>query len=386
VLRVYAALTPNGWTVMPGGFCRIASSSDARAVSMGVGTQSADVWVLSDKPVQMVTLLPSDENVRIRRVMGNLPSRAADNLFWFGRYLERAEATLRLLRSFAGKLVDTDTQTTAAGWVVRRMRRLFIAWGAVPEEAPNDNLTLSTLVLHGDSYGSARALARDASRAASFIRERLSADAWRLMGDLEAILAQDEPGAVTEAEAFERADAALRVLSAISGLAQENMIRGAGWYLLDAGRRIERGINTCRFARHFMQKEAAADGLDTLLDLVDSQITYRSRYLMGVAAIPVRDMVVLDPFNPRSVAFQVARVSEHLADLPTLNDDGMLEAPRRRVLKLAAEIATSVAASLENERILVFEQSLLSLASAVDERYFLQGPHLARADKTSGLA
>jgi uncharacterized circularly permuted ATP-grasp superfamily protein/uncharacterized alpha-E superfamily protein len=387
VLRVYAALTPNGWTVMPGGFCRIAPSADARAVSMGVGTQSADVWVLADEPVQMVTLLPSDENVRIRRVMGNLPSRAADNLFWFGRYLERAEATLRLLRSFAGKLVETDAQTTAAGWVVRRLRRLFVAWGAVPEEdTPADNLALATLVLHGDSYGSARSLVHDASRAASFIRERLSADAWRLMGDLEAIVTQDETTAVTEAEAFERADAALRVLSAISGLAQENMIRGAGWYLLDTGRRLERGINTCRFARQFMQKEAAADGLDTLLDLVDSQITYRSRYLMGVAAIPVRDMVLLDPFNPRSVAFQVARISEHLADLPTLNDDGMLEPPRRLILKLAADIATSVAGTLENERILAFEQNLLSLATAIDERYFLQGPHIARADKTSGLA
>src|SRR6516165_1592754 len=109
VLRVYAAHTQDGWQIMPGGFCRISDRTDARAVSMGEGVQSADVWVLADKPVEMVTLLPTDETMRIRRLMGNLPSRAADNLFWLGRYLERAEATLRLVRSLCASLMDPES-------------------------------------------------------------------------------------------------------------------------------------------------------------------------------------------------------------------------------------------------------------------------------------
>ena len=84
---------------MPGGFCRIAEQPDARAVSMGDGARAADVWVVSDKPVATATLLPATDKVRIRRIAGVLPSRAADNLFWLGRYLERAEATLRLVRA-----------------------------------------------------------------------------------------------------------------------------------------------------------------------------------------------------------------------------------------------------------------------------------------------
>ena len=99
VLRVFAAATPNGWTILPGGFCRIAEQPDARAVSMGDGARSADVWVVSDKAVSASTLLPAAETVRIRRIAGVVPSRAADNLFWLGRYLERAEATLRLIRA-----------------------------------------------------------------------------------------------------------------------------------------------------------------------------------------------------------------------------------------------------------------------------------------------
>ena len=99
VLRVFAAATPDGWTIMPGGFCRIADQPDARAVSMGDGARAADVWVVSDKAVSASTLLPAVDTVRIRRIAGVVPSRAADNLFWLGRYLERAEATLRLIRA-----------------------------------------------------------------------------------------------------------------------------------------------------------------------------------------------------------------------------------------------------------------------------------------------
>jgi uncharacterized circularly permuted ATP-grasp superfamily protein/uncharacterized alpha-E superfamily protein len=387
VLRVYAARTPDGWQVMPGGFCRISGRTDARAVSMGEGVQSADVWVLADRPVEMVTLLPTEETARIRRVMGTLPSRAADNLFWLGRYLERAEATLRLIRCLAGRVIDTDARTSLGGWSVGKLATLLVSWHAAPLAATADRMELAASALHGEqSYGSALSIVRDARRAASFIRERLSADTWRLLGDLDQALDLDVKTLPTEAEAFERADAALRTISAISGLAQENMNRGAGWRMLETGRRIERGINTCRFARYFASKEAPADDLDILLDLVDSQITYRSRYLMGLALNTVRDMVVLDPFNPRSVAFQIERLAEHLENLPLLSDDGMLEAPRRLILKLAADVATAVAANLDDAKIFGVEQNLLGLADAIAERYFLQGPHVAWADQSSGLA
>jgi uncharacterized alpha-E superfamily protein len=97
-------------------------------------------------------------------------------------------------------------------------------------------------------------------------------------------------------------------------------------------------------------------------------------------------MVVLDPFNPRSVAFQIKALEEHLVSLPTLNEDGMPEIPQRMVLKLAAEIATVVAATLDTTQILSFEQNLLNLAEAIAARYFLHGPNFARADKMSAIA
>ncbi len=387
VLRVFAARTPEGWQVMPGGFCRTSDRADARAVVMGAGVESADVWVLGEKPAEMVTLLPADGSVRIRRILGNLPSRAADNLFWFGRYLERCEAILRLVRSLAGRLIDAGTKNPEATSLVGRLEGIVAEWGAVPKETPLRGIALATLALSGeDERASAIALLQDARRAASFIRERLSADTWRLIEDLHDTLRRDVSPALTEADVLDRADAALRTLSAISGLSQENMNRGAGWHLLDMGRRVERAINTCHFARDFAQREGSADGLGVLLELVDSQITYRSRYLVGLASVAVRDMVLLDAFNPRSVAFQVERLGEHLANLPPLKKDGMLEEPRRLVVKLGSDLATSAAAALDNAAILAFERALLSLAEAIGARYFLQGPHLARPERAVGLA
>ena len=133
VLRVFAAATPQGWTIMPGGFCRIADEADARAVSMGDGARSADVWVVSDKAVSASTLLPAAEAVRIRRIAGVVPSRAADNLFWLGRYLERAEATLRLIRALGAPMRDPVKGSSTALPSVERIQRLLVTWGATSQ-------------------------------------------------------------------------------------------------------------------------------------------------------------------------------------------------------------------------------------------------------------
>ncbi|WP_332685275.1 circularly permuted type 2 ATP-grasp protein [Bosea sp. (in: a-proteobacteria)] len=374
-LRVFAAATPDGWQVMPGGLCRISDETDARAVTMRSGVRSSDVWVTSDQPVEPVTLLPSPDRIAIHRIVGVLPSRAADNLFWLGRYLERTEATLRLVRALLGRLINADDQAPGHGETIKRLANLLVAWGAAPTGRGRAVASQASSALYDlDEYASAAASVREARRTASVIRERLSVEAWRLFGDLQRQLAGPrEPS--SEGEAFEVADSALKSLAAFSGLSQENMVRGAGWRFLDIGRRIERGVTTCRYARHFAESAAPGNCLDALLDLTDSQITYRSRYLLGPSLQPVLDLVMLDPYNPRSVAFQVERLDEEIAALPPLSDDGMLEEPRRLALRLAAECRTAEAGRLDRASILLFEQLLMGLSNAVADRYFLQNVH-----------
>jgi uncharacterized alpha-E superfamily protein len=388
VLRVFAAVTPDGWHVMPGGFCRISDRTDARAVTMGDGVQSADVWVLSSRPVAMETLLPASEEVRIRRLMGNLPSRAADNLFWYGRYLERAEATLRVVRCLCTRSTEMDLSFGDVSASLRRLGRQLKAWGAVSaKHAENGALDIARHALSSpDNYGSVLSVARMARNAAAVIRERLSVDAWQLLATLEE-QATLQPGDLdNEAEAYEVADQLLRTLASLAGLGQENTNRVAGWRFLDMGRRIERGISTCRFARVFAGEDATADDLDILLDLIDSQITYRSRYLVGVALAPVRDMALLDPFNPRSVCFQINQLDRHLGMLPVLNNDGMPEEPKRLIARLATRVSTGIAEELDTATIFALEQKIMALAEAIAARYFLQRPEATASFAVSALA
>ncbi|HVY35416.1 MAG TPA: circularly permuted type 2 ATP-grasp protein [Caulobacteraceae bacterium] len=388
VLRVYAAWTPDGFTIMPGGFCRTSDRPDVRAISMGGGARTADVWVISKSPVEQVTLLATRDEVKVQRITGQLPSRAADNLFWLGRYLERAEATLRLVRSLCTSLMDSEAALHTAGETLARLQQLLIAWGALEQEALGGKaLDAARAALRDeDAIGSVIHLVQSARRTASSVRERLSADFWTLLLRLESRLAGPAEGMVSEADVLRDVEAALQILAALSGLSQENMNRTAGWRFLDMGRRIERGINICRFTRTLASGTATIDDLDLLLDLADSQITYRARYLVGLALTPVRDMVMLDPYNTRSLAFQLAALKQHLADLPALQDDGMLEQPQKVLLTTAAEVETEEADDLDGPKVLGFEQALMRLSSAVADRYFLQGANAVPTVKLAALA
>ncbi len=388
VLRVYATATPNGFEIMPGGFCRTSEKSDVRAISMGEGAQTADVWVMSDRPVERVTLMASKDDVLVRRIQGRLPSRAADNLYWLGRYLERAEATLRLVRSLCASLMDSEQALHTAGETLTCLQKLLIDWGALDKDALGGRaIDAAREAMHNPAaWGSVIYLVRGARRTAASMRERLSSEFWTLLLNLENQLVEGARGMLSEAEALGQAEAALHLLAALSGLSMENMNRGAGWRFLDMGRRIERGVNTCRFARMLAGKDATSDDLDLLLDLADSQITYRARYLVGLALTPLLDMVVLDPFNTRSVAFQIFAIREHLAALPRLVQDGMLEEPARVTLTLAVRVETEEAARLDSAKILSLENDLLRLSTAVADRYFLQGAKAVPTVKLAGLA
>jgi uncharacterized circularly permuted ATP-grasp superfamily protein/uncharacterized alpha-E superfamily protein len=387
-VRVYATATPNGMRVMPGGFARISDRADARAISMGEGARTADVWVVGNAPVQRVSLMAALDDVKVRRVTGLLPSRAAENLFWLGRYLERAEATARLIRSLCTSLMDAEAAIHTTGETLERLQTILIGWGAIDKEDSGNSAfdVARAAFFDADARGSVIRLVGMARRAGSSMRERLSADFWALLVRLETRLGNGANEVRTEVDALQLVESVLQIMAALSGLTQENMNRTAGWRFLDTGRRIERGINVCRFAAALAVNESTIDDLDLLLDLADSQITYRARYLVGLALVPVRDMVLLDPFNTRALAFQLATLREHLAVLPALVDDGMIERPVRLLLMLAAQVETRDARDLDASAIRDFETALMRLSDAVAERYFLQGANAVPTIKLAALA
>ncbi|KQN91212.1 hypothetical protein ASE95_12930 [Sphingomonas sp. Leaf231] len=377
-LRVFAARDATGrWQVLPGGFARIGEHPDPRAAVMGEGIWSADVCVHGADPVAPVSLLPAADSLHIRRNPGTLPSRVADNFFWLGRYLERGEALLAMIRVMLGHSIDADPGAAPDEATIARLVAEIVETGAAP--AP-DSLRRADLIAfartameaQGGQWQSVAAINTHAQRIAGGSRDRLSLDMVRLL---------DAPFP-THRGMLDRAGSLQRRYAAIAGLSAEHMGRTAAWRFHDLGRRVERARAISRAARMFGMAGASADDLSTLLDLADSQISYRQRYLTGIARVPVVDLTVLDPGNPRALAFQVERIREHLAALPVLDDDGMAEQQQIEATELYALVAPAQAALLDPETLIEVDRRLFRLSEAIARRYFLQGAEPLRA---SGL-
>ena len=372
-LRVFAARGSDGaWTVLPGGFARIAEHPDPRASVMGEGCWSADVVVHGGEEVAPMSLLPPADTVHVRRNPGTLPSRVADNFFWLGRYLERGEALLGVIRVMLGNSIDADAGAALASETVGRLVGLVVNAGGAPHPPSLRRADLSafarTAMEDGD-WHSVRAINRLARGIGQGSRDRLAADVVRLL---------DAPYP-SKGVMLERAGSLQRRYAALSGLSAEHMGRTAAWRFHDLGRRLERAQTVTRAVRAFGMAQASLDDLSTLLDLADSQISYRQRYLTGIARVPVVDLVALDPGNPRSLAFQICRICEHLAALPVLEDDGMEEPQQAQGTVLTAIVSTATAAALDAEVLGDVERRLFQLSEAIARRYFLQGAEPLRA-------
>jgi uncharacterized alpha-E superfamily protein len=350
---------------------RIADDIDAHAVSLQKGGRTADACVLSEGPVAETTLLPTPERIAIQRASGVLPSRAAYNLFWLGRYVERAEATLRLVRALINRVTEAGE---AAALITARISVLLEAWSADPDDIPpaRSSLIAQGALTRRDCAGSLPRLVASARSAASVIRDRLSPDAWRALNDLVAAIEAPLPVGSSESVMLDRVERALRIISSFSGLAQENMTRLAGWRFLELGRRIERAILTCRFVREFADPLAPDGALDVLLELCDSQMTYRQRYVMIAARAPVIDLVMLDPNNPRSVIYQLDRVEAHLAALPKHVADGRLSPPQQIAASIATGLRTVDVAKIDTALILGSESALMKLSETIDSSHLAQ--------------
>ncbi len=368
-LRLLLARTGDDWRVMPGGFVRIADESDARAVTLQHGAHTADAWVLSDKPVAEVTLLPTADRIVINRTTGALPSRAAANLFWLGRYMERAEATLRLVRALINRAAEADDSLTH---VNNRIGALLNAWDAVPPDmlSARPALLAAAAMRQTEVPGALPMLARSAQSAASVIRDRFSPDAWRALTEMVELINAPFQQMPEENEIFERVNGVLRIIASFAGLAQENMSQLHGWRFLELGHRLERSLGTCRFIRQLAFGPDLDAALDCLLELADSQITYRLRYVMVAAPAPVIDLVALDSNNPRSIAYQLARIETHLAALPKRGDESRLSPPEQVATALATRFRTVEAGFIDDPMLYEAEGELMRLSDVITSTYF----------------
>jgi len=347
VLRCFVAATEDGgWSVMPGGLARISTDGVEQAPGLPRrGDGSKDVWVLSDGPVSTFSLLRAPHNqVTLLRSGRDLSSRAADSLFWLGRYADRAEGGARLLRSLLTRLAEDAGE--AIGTEERQLVAALAAEGVLPEtaiEAGHGQLdrelraSLYDPALPGGHQGMLHGLLRNAA----LVRDRLSVDAWRTLNRLRRDGAPlEQVPRLDLGRGIERLNDILLILSAFNGMEMENMTRNHGWRFLDIGRRLERALHMVDLLRVFVASgDAEKEGtLALLLELADSFMTYRSRYMTTPQLAPVLDLLLADETNPRSICFQLAALETHAGQLPVDGDLPLARPERRLVLSMLTEV------------------------------------------------
>ena len=350
VLRVYVMASEGSYLVMPGGLTRITSSLDSLVASMQYGGGSKDTWVLSSGPVPQTTLLTgASTSLEVSRATFDLPSRVADNLFWLGRYAERVESAVRVARAILSRLYQESDPTNAAG--LEAGVRVMAALGHLPlklidyDGALSDNASLEremlAVIYDSEEKSSLGWTLNQLHRVAWLLRDRFSADAWRILNRFDKQFASPPPvEPLRMGRALSLLDDAIMTLSAFSGLVMESMTRGDGWRFLDIGRRLERALQMVEMLRRGLNPRNHDGGgeLQTLLEIADSSLTYRSRYLTSMQADLVLDLLLLDEANPRSAAFQLARLREHVERLP----DGSANAHRSAKWRIAVRLLSAV--------------------------------------------
>jgi uncharacterized circularly permuted ATP-grasp superfamily protein/uncharacterized alpha-E superfamily protein len=315
VLRAYVLNTGNGWTAIPGGLVRVAET-EGPVVSMQRGGHSKDAWVLWDSPVDTFSLLrPRNEPVELRRELPGVPSSVADNVFWLGRYVERAEHTARIVRCMTSRVRRANEAELAClvrlhSCLESRQSKLPKTKGKRPTSLEFEHELIS-IVTDPKRTESLASTLTEVSRVGGTVRERLSVDMTFLIAQLRETVETGRDTQFLEYPAM--LTIWLELLSAFSGMERENINRGVGWLFLSIGRRLERAIYLTRQLREITKSLAEQDWplLECLLEVGDSSMAYRSRYYTTLQPLAVLDVLMADETNPRSLDFQLA----HLADL-----------------------------------------------------------------------
>ena len=319
-LRVFACATPTGYVVMPGAMTRVAAGADTRVITMQRGGISKDTWVQSSGRTQQLHLpLPSTTASDLVRGDTHLASRMVDNLFWFGRYAERCDNRARLLRTALDFLLNTAVESHGGEWPT--VQALCQWFGLLSETEDGVEIDLSNAeiekelidaVVASDGEGLTSTL-KQMYRIASQLRERLSLDNWRQLNKILQ-LNHDHAPSPTLADAVALLDRATGALMALSGFAMDGMTRDNGWRFMSIGRRLERLQFICTVLQHGMGMPLHSS-LDWMLELTDSIVTYRTRYMAQPEWLPLLDLLIIDDSNPRSIRFQLLGLFKYLERL-----------------------------------------------------------------------
>ncbi|MEO1281056.1 MAG: circularly permuted type 2 ATP-grasp protein [Pseudomonadota bacterium] len=417
VVRLFAAMTEDGPKVMPGGLA-ISVGKETQVGQDAVRGRTRDVWVLAKgdgaSPTHQSLWRTTTEKARVQRSQRSLQSRVADDLFWLGRYAERADWTMRVLRSSLtrelgeeGQLQkDEATQTTLEP--ARRALTLLLSKPVTPSQpvefdGEQDTVRrLSELLVHDRRGLHALASTLDlVVQSSELTRDRLSLEAWHVLASLRA----NQPwrrmlDTASPAVLVDLLEDGLAVIASFNGLMHENMTRNHGWTFLAMGRRLERAYNLSDIMLALFKTpanfEVDRSAMVFLLEVADSYITYRSRYRLDPLFPFVLDLLLLDETNPRSLVFQLDRIASHLDSLPMSQTATVRTEEQRLVLDATTRLklidAVDIASGGSREAFVALIEAQLGLipevSNGIARRYFSlleEKPHRVFTRRMAGL-
>ena len=365
VLRSFLVADEHDYMAMPGGLTRVSSEENKLVVSNQAGGISKDTWILATEPEKFVSLLSERRQARLAPDKGGeVPGRVADNMFWVGRYAERAEFNSRMLRLTLQFLETGESQETSAFRsllvAVTNQTKTYPGFTAASALQDFNQIEAELLAVISDTMknGSLAQTLTALLRSARSVRDRLSSDTWRVVNVIDEelnSLRNISPQRLVDA--LDELDNLITALTAFSGLTLENMNRGRSWRFLDTGRRLERALQIARLLQstHVTVADEEEQILlsDSMLTIVDSLMTYRRRFRYGIKIPALLELVIYDENNPRSLAYQLSTLEQHVSRLPHQNDSGS----RTELERLALETATLVRLADVNRLALANDES-----------------------------
>jgi uncharacterized circularly permuted ATP-grasp superfamily protein/uncharacterized alpha-E superfamily protein len=351
VLRMFLVHDGERWRAMEGGLARVLEDDEPMAGGLPRGGLCKDVWVVAGDATETVGPPPTAvATLPIRRNAGELPSRTADNLFWLGRYVERLEHAARLIRATLHRLDREDLLPHEILELDVLARCLAEARLIAPDMAPTAGATRAladALLGTVRESGTVGDLFAEVSQLTELVRDRLTTEMYAAFTQSLRAAHADTQRVRRSLDALSHAMTAIvRYSALVAGVAAESMVRGGGWLFLDLGRRSERAMAVARAVSACLDLPPARIeiGLRLILELCDSAITYRSRYMTVIQPAPVLDLVLADDGNPRGLAFQLGAM-RHLLDEVTGPADGALAADAARLLTEARALVQRVLVS-----------------------------------------
>jgi uncharacterized alpha-E superfamily protein len=262
-------------------------------------------------------------------------SRTGENLFWLGRYTERADNSLRLarlaLRLLRGEPLNSPELHDWLGRMTRQHGLLgYEPIGSVEPKPPLERVLISRLGADSGATSvgyNLRALRQSAGQ----VRERLSRELRALIEHVDGqftsrLGAISDDAACAPQEALDILNEASGLLTAITGEQTDRMVRDDGWRMLSIGRQIER-LHTLAGALALAMESGCLrqdDGFEAVLALFDSTITFHFQYQQRRDRTALLDVLVVNRDNPRSLGWVLSTLRSRLAKLPRAAEGGML--------------------------------------------------------------